>query len=649
MGGLEEAAKGFAEAHDGELEDTAETGKRAIGLARLAPSEPCIGAGVEHHGELLFLLKGERVELGAEGIAVGLNDGCREFGVAIEDGKNEFHGLGGRQVELAVHLDHDPTRRHVGGGSVQDGSAAGDYFCRDVHLDANGLAALLTLPGDGDGDAEDDHVEADPDHVHDDGAEVVGIIEQAERPEGDLEVARDGHEQAEDVEAEHEHERLGDAAVEERLVDDASLGGDVEAAELGIDEGEHGGKEDIGREDGLVDLVPEGVAVLALDAGVGHVGEDEVGKGVGEDGGPVAGDVGVSEDEIDEGGGEKDEAWEGVEEVGHGVEVAEALGGGEAAREEGVVGAHDLDHAAGPADALLDVSGEALGGEAGGLRDVDVGGVPAVHLHAEGGVGVLGDGLDGDAADLIERGAAEDGAGAAEEGGVPEVVAILDDAVEEFALVGDGAELVQISLEGIGRVEVMGRLQHAQFGIAKEPAEGDLHEAAGGHVVAIEDADEGGVKAGEGAVDVAGLGVLVVVAGHVADAGLFSEGAELGALPVIKDVDVELVGGPVNVHGGERGVADDGERLVVGGDEEVDGGPGVGIVGEGDGGAAEGPEGLEVAEEEDDEGVALCEHEERDEEGVEGGPLGAGIEEEFDGGGDAPITVAEGREHGDEH
>ena len=66
------------------------------------------------------------------------------------------------------------------------------------------------------------------------------------------------------------------------------------------------------------------------------------------------------------------------------------------------------------------------------------------------GVGVLGDGLDGDAADLIERGAAKDGAGAAEERRIPEVVAVLDDTVEELAFVGDEAELFQVALEGVG-------------------------------------------------------------------------------------------------------------------------------------------------------------------------------------------------------
>ena len=238
----------------------------------------------------------------------------------------------------------------------------------------------------------------------------------------------------------------------------------------------------------------------------------------------------------------------------HRVEVAQALSGGEALGEERVVDTQNLDHAARPADALLDVAAEALGGEAGGLRNVDVGRVPPVHLHPERGVSVLGDGLDGNAADLVEGRPADDGAGAAEEGGVPEVVSVLHDAVEKLAFVGNGAELVEVALEGVGRVEVVRRLEHGELAIAQEPADGHLQEAAGGHVVGVEEGDEWSVEALKSAVDIAGLRVDVVVTRHVADAGIFGEFAELFTLAVVEDIYVELVGRPVNVHGREGGV-----------------------------------------------------------------------------------------------
>jgi len=52
----------------------------------------------------------------------------------------------------------------------------------------------------------------------------------------------------------------------------------------------------------------------------------------------------------------------------------------------------------------------------------------------------------------------------------------------------------------------------------------------------------------------------------------------------------------------------DAERLVVSGDEEIDGGPHRSVSsGNATGRAAQRPDGLEIAEEENDEGVGFCE------------------------------------------
>src|SRR5258706_2815209 len=87
-------------------------------------------------------------------------------------------------------------------------------------------------------------------------------------------------EDAEKVQADQEEEGPCEMAVEELAVDDSALCGDVEAAQFWIDEGEDGGQKDVGGEHGLVDVVPEGVAVLALDARVCDAGEREMGEGV---------------------------------------------------------------------------------------------------------------------------------------------------------------------------------------------------------------------------------------------------------------------------------------------------------------------------------------------------------------------------------
>ncbi len=82
------------------------------------------------------------------------------------------------------------------------------------------------------------------------------------------------------------------------------------------------------------------------------------------------------------------------------------------------------------------------------------------------------------------------GAGAAEEGGIPEVVAILNHAVEQLAFIGNDVELLQVALKRIGRIEVVRRLQHGQLGVAQKPAHRHLQEAARGDMIAIEDSHQ---------------------------------------------------------------------------------------------------------------------------------------------------------------
>ncbi len=73
--------------------------------------------------------------------------------------------------------------------------------------------------------------------------------------------------------------------------------------------------------------------------------------------------------------------------------------------------------------------------------------------------------------------------------------------------------------------------------------------------------------------------MLVVVARHVADAGFLRQLAELFALAVVENVDVELVRGPVDVQRGKGGVANDAERLVVGRNYQVYMRPAIRIIG----------------------------------------------------------------------
>ncbi len=236
----------------------------------------------------------------------------------------------------------------------------------------------------------------------------------------------------------------------------------------------------------------------------------QVGQRVSKNCRPVAGDVAVIQQQVDQWRGQEDEPRNGVEKMRHRVEVAKPLRESKPRRKERIVGAQDLDHAARPADALADVRREPLGGQAGRLRNVDVGGAPSGHLHAQRSVRIFSDRLHCDAADLVERGAAQHRAGAAEERCIPEIVAVLHDAVEQLALVGNHAELLQIALERIGRIEMVRRLQHGQLAVAQKPAHRHLQKAARGHVVGVEDGHEGRVNGRKRRVDVARLGVFVV-------------------------------------------------------------------------------------------------------------------------------------------
>src|SRR3977135_1577804 len=122
---------------------------------------------------------------------------------------------------------------------MNDGAVGKLHVSGHGHGDADGLAALAALPGDGGGDAEDDQVEADPDQVHHNGADVVAVVHSGEQVQwrgqicaGKLEEPWNRAEDAEKFQADHEEEWPCEMAVEESAVDDAALRGDVEAAQF---------------------------------------------------------------------------------------------------------------------------------------------------------------------------------------------------------------------------------------------------------------------------------------------------------------------------------------------------------------------------------------------------------------------------------
>ena len=94
----------------------------------------------------------------------------------------------------------------------------------------------------------------------------------------------------------------------------------------------------------------------------------------------------------------------------------------------------------------------------GSLRDVDVRRVPALDLHTQRSMRVLRHRFHGNAAHFVKRRAANHCARAAEEGRIPEIIAVLHNSIEKFAFVGNRAELIEVALERIGGIKVVRRL-----------------------------------------------------------------------------------------------------------------------------------------------------------------------------------------------
>lgn len=104
------------------------------------------------------------------------------------------------------------------------------------------------------------------------------------------------------------------------------LRGDVEFAPLGVNERRHGWQKNERREDGLIYLVPERVAVFPLDTGIGERGKRQMRQRVGENGRHRAVHVAVAEQQVDKRRGQEDQPRQRVKIVDNAIEVAKTLG-----------------------------------------------------------------------------------------------------------------------------------------------------------------------------------------------------------------------------------------------------------------------------------------------------------------------------------
>ncbi len=221
---------------------------------------------------------------------------------------------------------------------------------------------------------------------------------------------------------------------------------------------------------------------------------------------------------------------------------------------------------------------------------------------------ILGHRLHRHPAHLFQRRALDHRARPAEEGRVPGVVAVLQQAVEQLAFVGHLAEGAEVALERVGREEVVRRLHHRQPRVVQEPAHRHLQERARRHVVAVENGDVLAIGLLQRRVDVAGLGVVVVGAGDVVHPDFLAERAEFLAAAVIEQVDLQLAGRPVHHRRRQHGGAHHRQRFVVGGDEHVHRRPQRLVLGQRQRTPVQWPGDLEVAEHQHHERVDLGHH-----------------------------------------
>jgi hypothetical protein len=160
-------------------------------------------------------------------------------------------------------------------------------------------------------------------------------------------------------------------------------------------------------------------------------------------------------------------------------------------------------------------------------------------------VGIFGHRFHGNTANFIQRDAADHRAGAAEEGGVPHVVPVLHQAIEQRAFVRRFRKRPRLRSNGSGEKNGAASASSPALSLS-----GTSPWSSAGTSASARGRSQRSNKLAFGilqrVVDVPGFRVFVGGAGDVLHADVFGELAELFAPAVIEDPDVELVFRPVD-------------------------------------------------------------------------------------------------------
>ncbi|MNM59018.1 hypothetical protein D3C81_702620 [compost metagenome] len=127
-------------------------------------------------------------------------------------------------------------------------------------------------------------------------------------------------------------------------------------------------------------------------------------------------------------------------------------------------------------------------------------------------------------------------------------------------------------------------------------------------MVGVEYGDELAIGDFECLVEVAGLGMLIVVAGDVVDPDLLTENLEFFPASVVEHVHPQFALGPVDGLGGKHYQFDDAQRFVIGGNEDIYRRPFSGRLLQKLRCAVQRPGGLYVTEDEDEQGIQFGQH-----------------------------------------
>ena len=213
---------------------------------------------------------------------------------------------------------------------------------------------------------------------------------------------------------------------------------------------------------------------------------------------------------------------------------------------------------------------QAFSSEACGQRDIEKGRLPPQTLKLQRRMSIFGHRFDGETADLRQRLATDHRAGAAEKGGVPVVVPLLNRAIEQHPFVGNVASDGEVTFKRVRGIEVVRRLHQSQHRIFQKTADGGLQEDARGDVVAVENADKLPLSQGQRMVKVPRFGVLVVIAGDIAHPNVGGEDGKLAALTVIQKIDFHFIFWIINTLCREDGVAHHLQRFVIARNIDID-------------------------------------------------------------------------------